>query len=213
MKYKAVLFDMDGIIFNTEPIGVNANIYAAKEQGYDMLREVSLKTLGQTAKRSMEIIQLSYPNIDADKFQEDYDYYMDTTTAENVPFMPFALETINLVHEKNLLCGLCSSNSKQRIMRYLKISDMLGFFDAIVTGDDGAKSKPAPDMYLLLAKKLSVEPESCLVLEDSPAGIKAAHFANMDAYMVPDLIPYDNSLAPFTKGVLKDLKQAMSLLS
>ena len=64
MKYKAVLFDMDGIIFNTEPIGVDADIYAAKEQGYDMSREVSLSTLGQTAKRSMEIIQLSYPNID-----------------------------------------------------------------------------------------------------------------------------------------------------
>ena len=213
MKYKAVLFDMDGIIFNTEPIGVDANIYAAKEQGYDMSREVSLSTLGQTAKRSMDIIQLSYPNIDVDKFQEDYDYYMDTTTAESVPFMPYALETINLVHEKNLLCGLCSSNSKQRIMRYLKISDMFNLFDAIVTGDDGAKSKPAPDMYLLLAKKLSVEPESCLVLEDSPAGLKAAHAANMEAYMIPDLIPYDDSFVPFTKGVLKDLKQAMSLLS
>ena len=109
MKYKAVLFDMDGIIFN-EPIGVI--LYICKRQEYDMLREVSLKTLEQAAKRSMEIIQLSYLILMRINFRK-------ITTIiwillQKIYLLCHLLETINLVHEKNL-CGLCSSNSKHAL--------------------------------------------------------------------------------------------------
>ncbi|MDO5021849.1 MAG: HAD family phosphatase [Eubacteriales bacterium] len=208
---KAVIFDMDGVLFDTEPIGVNANIEAAKRQGFVMTYKESLSTLGQTAERSLKILKDLLPGLDIDKFNLDYAEYLDGATKCSVPLKPYAKEAITMAKDCNILCALCSSNSKDRIDRYLRLSGFTGLFDAIVSGDDGAKSKPAPDMYLLTAEKLGVLPEHCLVFEDSTAGLKAAYTAQMKTYMVPDLLPYSEEYAAFSHGFISSLKDAPQL--
>ncbi|MGI6214609.1 MAG: HAD family hydrolase [Christensenellales bacterium] len=208
---KAVIFDMDGLLFDTEPIGVKATMDAAKKQGFNMSRSDALKTLGQTQERSLEILKNLLPGVDLEKYDKDYAECLDGATRHSVPLKPYAKEALEKAKEYGLLCGICSSNSKTRIDRYLKLSGLENSFDAIVSGDDGAKSKPAPDMFILCADKLNVAPNSCLVFEDSPAGLEAAHRADMLVYMVPDLVPYSKKYASFIDGVLQSLKEAPAL--
>ncbi len=210
---KAVIFDMDGLLFDTEPIGAKANMEAAKRQGFNLGYQDALSTLGQTQERSLSILKRLLPGVDLDKFNIDYAKHLDGTTRHSVPLKPYAKEALDKAKESGLLCCLCSSNSKKRIDRYLRLSGLQNRFDAIVSGDDGARSKPAPDMYILAAKKLNTDPLNCLVFEDSPAGLEAAHRAKMIVYMVPDLVPYSEEYSVFSDGVIQSLKEAPALYS
>lgn len=213
MAIEAVIFDMDGLLLDTETLGIKACVYAGEQQGLDIDVGVVLSTLGQTEPFSNAIYRQHYPAFEAERFWADFDAWMRKTTDETPPaLMPRALETLKGLKDKRIRTGLCSSSPMERIGRYMASTGIGHFFDAVVSGDDGAKSKPAPDMYLLMAKKLGVMPERCMVLEDSTNGLKAAHAAGMLSCMVPDQIPYGPELAPFTDRVLKDLGEALDLL-
>ncbi len=211
MAFEAVIFDMDGLLFDTESLGVKACIHAGKMQGIDVSEEVVLTTLGTTEAKSDSIYLQHYPTYQAQRFWKDFSDWMVSYVEENsVGVMPYARELIQAVKAKGLKTAICSGSPMSRVELYLQKTGLQDAFDAFVTQDDGARSKP--DMFLLTAQKLGVMPQKCLVLEDSPNGLRAAHAAGMQAYMVPDMIPYSEEYAPFTAGVLKDLSQAMPLL-
>lgn len=213
MAFEAVIFDMDGLLFDTESLGVKACIYAGQQQGLDVSEEVVLTTLGTTEAKSDSIYLAHYPSYQAKQFWQDFSDWMVAYVEENaVGIMPYAQEMVIATRNKGIKTAICSGSPMSRVELYLEKTNMQGLFDAYVTQDDGARSKPEPDMFLLTAEKLNVSPDKCLVLEDSPNGLRAAHAAGMQAYMVPDQIPFRDEYAPFTAGVLKDLSQALPLL-
>lgn len=213
MAIEAVIFDMDGLLLDTETLGISACEYAGQRQGLLIDTAVVLSTLGQTEAFSNAIYRQHYPTFDAERFWADFGTWMRDTTDRTPPrLMPHALETLKALKAKNISMGLCSSSPRERIGRYMASTGIGDFFDAAVTGDDGAQSKPAPDMYLLAARKLGVAPESCMVLEDSPNGLRAARAAGMLSCMVPDQIPYRPEFAPFVDHVLAHPGEALSLL-
>ncbi len=210
MAIEAVIFDMDGLLLDTETLGIEACLYAGRRQGLSIDVDVVLSTLGQTEPFSNATYRRHYPAFEAERFWADFGAWMRDTTGRTPPkLMPQALETLTALKKRSIRIGLCSSSPMERIARYMASTGIGGFFDATVSGDDGAKSKPAPDMYLLAARRLSVMPQHCMVLEDSPNGLKAARAAGMLSCMVPDQIPYQPEFAPFTDRVFRHLGEAL----
>lgn len=213
MAIKAVIFDMDGLLLDTETLGIKACAYAGQQQGVSIDVPVVLTTLGQTEALSNAIYLRHYPTLDMRRFWADFDVWMRHSTDQTPPeLMPYALQTLKALKEQGIKIGLCSSSPYKRIMRYLTAIGIGDFFETIVSGNDGARSKPAPDMYLLASSKLGVKPEHCMALEDSENGLRAAHAAGMLACMVPDQIPYKPEFAAFTDHVFHNLSEALLYL-
>ena len=213
MAFEAVIFDMDGLLFDTETLGIQACIHAGKMQGIDVSRDVVLKTLGTTEAKSDSTYLAHYPSYQRERFWKDFsDWMVDYVDTHPLGIMPHAVELLEAVRAKEIKMGLCSGSPLKRVTLYLEKTGLRHYFDAMVTQDDGVPSKPAPDMFLLTAEKLQVPAEKCMVLEDSPNGLRAAHAAGMQAYMVPDQIAYQQEFGPFTTGVLSSLADALPLL-
>lgn len=109
--------------------------------------------------------------------------------AEHVPEKEGARELISFFHEKGWSLAIGSSSPAAQIRANLSVTGLLPFFAAIASGDEVQRGKPAPDIFLLAARKLGASPKDCFVFEDSPNGILAAASAGMKPVMVPDLMP------------------------
>lgn len=213
MEIQAVIFDMDGLLLDTETLGVEACLAVGEKQGLNITPQVVLQTLGMTQETSNRIYKDHDERFEPARFWAGFDEWIKHSVSIKAPDKKaFAEELLMILKQKGIRCGLCSSSPRERVMLYLGASGLLPYFDEFVTGCDGAASKPSPDMYLLAAKKLGLMPEHCMVLEDSPNGLRAGHAAGMHTYMVPDLIPYTEELAAHCEGVLTDLSQVLPLL-
>lgn len=208
MKIEAVIFDMDGLLFDTEGLGVDACQEAGQKQGMPIPRELVLSTLGMTTERSAEAYHRVHPKLDLERFWDDYrDIMLSYADPDGPPLMPHARELISWLHEQGIQVGLCSANQERLVTAYLERSGLRDQFEVVVHGRPDLPSKPAPDMYLLTAKLLGVAPARCLVLEDSPNGVKAGRAAGMQVAMVPDMIPFREELRPYCDAVFSDLSQ------
>lgn len=208
MNLDAILFDMDGLLFDTESLGIGASHEAVKEQGFLISHELQRLMLGTNKEKSNELLLSELPDLDTQKFWVDFDASIwRHVENKGLPVMHFAAELLAWGKEKGLVMGLCSGSPRHVVERYLQVAGMAHYFEAILAGDDdeNLRSKPAPDMYLRTAQMLGLAPANCLVLEDSPNGLRAGRAAGMHTVMVPDLIPYTEALAPFCDAVFDNL--------
>jgi HAD superfamily hydrolase (TIGR01509 family) len=211
--YSCVIFDMDGLIFDTESLGVEVSIKAGEDQGICLSREIILRTLGTSEKFTCHVYETEFPTFDSARFRKTLKDMMFAEISENgMRFKRCARECVSAYRKAGCKTALASSNSSSVVMYYLDTARMSADFDVLVCGDAGLPSKPAPDIFLHAASLMNVAPAVCTVFEDSPNGLKAARAAGMRVYMVPDLIPYEDSLSPYCDGVLGDLGEAISLL-
>lgn len=216
MAIKALLFDMDGLLLDTEALAIEASIWAAKDQGFDVGGELHHLMLGTTKEKSSILLKQRVPGLDLDRFWAVVDAHMQKQVEEDgIPRKQHAMELLLWAEEKGLMMGLCSGSYRQVVEPYLSMAGMIDFFTAIVAGDDDFSlgSKPAPGMYLRTAELLSVLPEECLVLEDSPNGLRSGRSAGMKTVMIPDLIPYTEDLAPFCDAVFPDLSHVPGFIT
>lgn len=214
MKISTILFDMDGLLLDTESMGIKVSIRAAEQQGIALSKALHMSTYGvsyeETAARFLSV----HPEMDMERYRADYvrglgEWAMD----KGVPLMPCARELLVWLQARGYAMGLCSGSDRPLVELYLRQTGLAKYFSVIVAGDDpGLRSKPAPDMYLKGAELLHAEPGRCLVLEDSPNGLRAGRAAGMRTVMVPDLVPYSEELAPYCDVVLDDLGGVPGLL-
>jgi HAD superfamily hydrolase (TIGR01509 family) len=213
LLYHGAIFDMDGLIFDTERLGVEASVKAGAEQGISLSREIILHTLGTSDRQTCLVYKTEFPAFDTERFKLSLKNIMfDEIAHTGMPVKRFARECVAAFRNAGIPVALASSNSSAVIAFYLKLAGMSEDFDVQVCGDKGLPSKPAPDIFLRAASLMDADPASCIVFEDSPNGLKAARAAGMRVYMVPDLIKYEDSLALYCDGVLKDLGEAITLL-
>ena len=216
MAIKAVLFDMDGLLLDTEALGIEASVRAAEDQGLGIGEELHYLMLGVNKEKSNELFKQRVPDLNLNKFWTVADEQIQQLVNDRgVPIKPHAMELLQWVKEKNLLMGLCSGSSREIVELYLNLAGMLNYFAAIVAGDDDLSlgSKPSPGMYLRTAQLLQVSPEQCLVLEDSPSGLRSGRAAGMMTIMIPDLMPYSDELAPFSDAVFENLSQVPDFIT
>jgi len=206
-KIEAVLFDMDGVIFDTERVYLEHWIKIFKKYGYEMKKEVYVSVMGRgrenVMKTFLEIYGESLPIVQM--YKEKDELLVQAIEDGQVPMKPGAKEILNLLKENNIKIGLATSAKRDRMMMQLKMGKIENEFDAIVCGDDITNSKPDPEIFLKAAEKLSVHPEYCVVVEDSSSGIKAAYSAEMMALHVEDLKKADEEILKHCHKNFKNL--------
>ena len=132
--------------------------------------------------------------------------------ARGVPLKPGCREILASLHARGIPMAIGSSGRRAQIESNLSVSGFTSYFFAIASGDEVLHGKPAPDIFLLAAKRLGVPPADCYVFEDSPNGIRAAHAAGMKPILIPDLMPVTEEIASLTVGVYKVLTDALEEL-
>lgn len=210
---KAVIFDMDGLLVDSERVGLEVLRECGERQGVALRREDILKTLGATYACSIRLYARLYPQLDSRQLFIDFAQAMQKQAAAgNIPLKKGALELLRVLEERSIPRAVASSSPASSVKLYLGKAGVLDSFQALVTGDLGLPSKPEPDMFLAAARALSVSPGDCLVLEDSFNGVRAGRSAGMRVGMVPDILPYREELQPFCDAVLPDLAAVIPLL-
>jgi HAD superfamily hydrolase (TIGR01509 family) len=208
----AVIFDMDGLMIDSERVSVECWSQAAQELGVPFEEGFWLRMVG-LGDRDCERLLLQH--IDASQvaalFARCHDLY-EARTHAGLPLRPGILELLQLLREHDVPRAVATSTRQPRASRKLAASGLLDFFAVVVTSSDVAHPKPAPDIYLLAAQKLGKDPARCLALEDSPAGIRAAVGAGMTAIQVPDLVHPDEELRALGHRIVGSLVDAHALL-
>lgn len=188
MKISAVIFDMDGIIFDTERLYYQFWKTVLNNYGYDLTEEIYKETIGVNIRETEKILKKYYANNlpFTDIYQKVLALTQDHIENNGVPIKEGLFELISLLEERKIPKGIATSTEKAKAFYLLKKASIIEKFDTIICGDEITKSKPEPDIFLEVAKKLNVNPSECIVLEDSENGILGAYRANMIPFLVLD---------------------------
>ena len=215
MEIKAVLFDMDGLMVDTESLSTEAFINSAKAQGYNMTKEETLKVLGFT-KASIYQFWIDYfqgTNVDGKKLVDDhYEYIENVLYTVGPEKMPYVEELLKYLRENNYKIAVASSSDTADIKNNLEKTKLEKYIDEIASGAEVENGKPAPDVFLLAAERLDVDPKDCLILEDSKAGIKAGKASGAMVFMVPDMFTVDKECKDTADRILNNLGEVIEIL-
>ena len=215
MEIKAVLFDMDGLMVDTESLSTEAFIISAKAQGYNMTKEETLKVLGFT-KANIYQFWIDYfqgTNVDGKKLVDDhYEYIENVLYTVGPEKMPYVEELLKYLRENNYKIAVASSSDTADIKNNLEKTKLEKYIDEIASGAEVENGKPAPDVFLLAAKRLGVDPKDCLILEDSKAGIKAGKASGAMVFMVPDMYTVDKECEDTADRILTNLGEVIEIL-
>ena len=212
---KAVLFDMDGVIFDTEYFWKKAFYEANKK--YDLtLGEDFRKTLcGKKEKAIREEMQKMFPDVNINSYRNyTREIYKHLINVKKVPIKRGFLKLIQYLKNNNYPTALVTSSSKDRVDFLFKKSnlDVSKLFDYILTGDQVKIGKPDPFVYTEASKRLGFLPQDCMVIEDSPNGIQSSHSAGCMTIMVVDLIKPTKDLKQMCDNVFYSLNPVLKLI-
>lgn len=215
MEIKAVLFDMDGLMVDTESLSTEAFINSVKAQGYNMTKEETLKVLGFT-KANIYQFWIDYfqgTNVDGKKLVDDhYEYIENVLYTVGPEKMPYVEELLKYLKENNYKIAVASSSDTADIKNNLEKTKLEKYIDEIASGAEVENGKPAPDVFLLAAKRLGVDAKDCLILEDSKAGIKAGKASGAMVFMVPDMYTVDKECEDTADRILTNLGEVIEIL-
>ncbi len=218
---RAVLFDMDGLIVDTEPIHFKAFQAYMREFGIDMPESMMPQLLGYTEEDNLRDLKKEY-HLDTPLDQmvaQRGAVYLQLVQTEPLRVFPGFWELSEEVSRRGLKQAVVSSANGEQVEIILRRvfdenpgkGDPQHYFDAIVTGDDIANNKPAPDIYLLAAERLGVARADCLALEDTPPGVQSATSAGITVLAVPN--DYSRDLEfPGRTPILQSLSEAVQYL-
>ena len=186
MKYKAILFDMDGVLIESEFLMRHSAIQALAEYGIEAKHEDFREFTGMGEDKFVGGVAEKYGHTYTfDMKERAYDYFGEQV--KEMAHVPAGVkEMLMALHEKGLVMAVCSAADLRKVRYNIKaIGVDESIFSALVTGSDVERKKPFPDIYLEGARRIGMDPKDCLVVEDAVSGIKAAHAAGMDAVGVP----------------------------
>ncbi len=186
MQYKAVLFDMDGVLIETEWLIRETGILSLAEYGVQAKHEDFLEFTGTGEDRFIGGVAEKYGLTYDPKMKERaYDFY-GQRVAQDANLPRDVLKTLQTLHDRGVVLAICSAADLRKVRYNLSaLGADESLFTAIVTGSDVTRKKPAPDIYLEGARRVGIDPKDCLVVEDAVSGVLAAHAAGMDAAAVP----------------------------
>ena len=215
MGKKAVIFDMDGVIFDTERVYLEIWKSVFEKYGYKMTKELYITVMGTGRKNVLKTFLENFGgDLPIEKMYEEKDnqlFYIIEN--QGIPLKKGVKELFSMLKEKNYKIALATSAKRDRVEKQIKDKWLKESFDAIVCGDDVEKGKPSPDIFLKAAKEIDVEAKDCFVVEDSPAGIKAAFSGGMKGIHVEDLKVADEDILKYCQKSFKDLQEVKKYLS
>jgi HAD superfamily hydrolase (TIGR01509 family) len=212
-KVRAVVFDMDGLIFNTEDIYRDAVMATAADGNHDIPLAFYLSTVGLSGAAT----RLAF----LERYGEGFDYETFWTTASNrfaemartqLRLKAGVVELLDLLDKLKLPRAICTSSRHEDVRNNLAIGGLVGRFQFVIAQGDYDGGKPHPAPFLKAAERLGVAPESCVALEDSYHGVRSATGAGMMTIMVPDLFPPTDDMKELCVGIAQDLHDVCSLI-
>ncbi|MDR0539836.1 MAG: HAD family phosphatase [Spirochaetaceae bacterium] len=185
-----LLFDLDGLLVDTERPFIHCFEIVSKRRGYDIPEELLIRMIGLGVREEEVLFQ--------ERFGKNFPYmelreetYLETKIYHDnngMRVMPGAAKLLNYVKSKGYAVGLATGTMYERTLWKLDVSGLAGKFDAITTGSDVTRGKPAPDIFLAAAQKINLPPENCVGFEDSEVGLRALDAAGMRSIFVKDII-------------------------
>jgi HAD superfamily hydrolase (TIGR01509 family) len=215
LAVEAVVFDMDGLLLDTETLARRALQLAGGELGIDVPDSFSQLMIGLPAEECRSLlIDRCGPTVSADRFFAASARRLEAQIDEGLlRIKPGAVELLAMLDEAKAPRAVATSSARAKALHHLQATGIDARFDEIVTRDDVRRGKPHPDLFLCAARRLGVAPGRCVALEDSYNGVRAAHAAGMPVIMVPDLLPPTDEMRRLCHAIVDDLHAVAPLLS
>lgn len=212
-KLEAVIFDMDGLLFNTEAIYRDAAIAAAADAGFDLPLDFYMATIGLPGEATrLRFGERFGKTFDFDGFWTASKKRFAQATTEQLYLKTGAIELLDLLDQMQLPRAIATSSRHEDARQHLDAHGLHGRVEVIVAHGDYTNGKPNPDPFLTAAARLGVDPAFCLALEDSHNGVRAASRAGMMTIMVPDLLVPTTEMEELCLCVASDLHQVCRLI-
>lgn len=210
MQIKAVLFDMDGLMIDSERLADTVWRNAACDAGTSITKQDMTLLRGVTQQEARKRFMHIHPAFPFDLVEENAHNELTRQLAQHVPLKHGLLELLQFLKEHQIKMAVASSSNQSLVEQNLRTANVRNFFDAVVCGDMITHSKPAPDIFLRAAAELNTPPTQCMVLEDSENGIKAGLAAGCYTVWIPDLDPIGQELQE-NVTTLDNLKDVIAL--
>lgn len=212
---KAVIFDLDGTLIDTEKYYRVAWPKAFEHFGYKMTDEqyLSIRSLGKPFVQKTLKKYSGDPNFDYNKVVEVRTQFLEELIQQNgLQVKKGAKQLLDFLKEMNIIRGIATASPISRAERYLNQVGLSNSFDKIISARDMKEGKPAPDVYNHAVKELGFKPEECFAVEDSPNGVLSAFRAGLKVIMIPDLAPCDAETKKIIFAEKSDLSQIIQLI-
>ena len=208
----AVIFDMDGLMLDSERAIIACLAEAARERGHDLPELLWLSMVGHSEAVCRHLLDEAVGEAERERILRRSHVLYDAVVAAGMPHRPGIIEMLDFLQVQGIPRAVATSTRRPLALKKLEAAGLLTRFDAICTSSDVEHPKPAPDIYLLAARSLGIEPSRCLVLEDSPTGGRAALAAGMYPIQIPDLLVPDDAVRALGHLILPSLDDARLLL-
>ena len=214
MKYKAVIFDMDGLLIDSERIALSTFVEACRDNNYEPDINVYKKCIGTTSYNTREILINGYgSDFPFDTIAELWGKkYHNEVLNKSVPLKPGALILLQHLEKEGVKRAVVTSTEQELALRKLTNAQIVHFFDFILGRDQVKQGKPDPEIYLAACHKLGEEPADCLALEDSDNGVLAAYYAGLTVIQVPDLVEPSEKVKALGQKTVKSLSDVIHVL-
>lgn len=212
---KGAIFDMDGLMFDSERLVCNIWQEMMDENGYKFNVDIFKNTIGLRRDKTKEFyISLYGSDFDYDRFKmQSRERFYKRIEKDGVPIKKGLFELLDFLRDNGIKMAVATSTSAKTALKVIKKAGVYDYFDSFVCGDDVKNGKPHPEVFLTAAERIGVPPEECVAFEDSINGIKSAFDANMTTVMVPDFLQPTEEINPKISLLCKSLDEAIAFIA
>ena len=214
MKPKAVIFDMDGLLLDSERVALAMFVDTCRQFGLDPDVKVYYRCIGGNAARTRHIMREGYgDSFPLDAIEKAWrSRYESEAASRPFPVKAGAAELLSFLQSAKAKKAVVTSTARKIALTKMSNAGLLGHFDLLIGGDEITRSKPDPEIYLSACRRLGESPSNCLALEDSDNGVFSAHAAGLTVIQIPDLVQPSQSMIGLGHIIVSSLAEVIDLL-